>query len=81
MVGWKTAGDNTFGIDEGVSSGKRGVSPLLPDLDGEIYLKVRLPINLNTDGTVNILDRIIISQGFGGSSDACRCRDDATAKI
>ena len=61
MFGWKTAGDNTFGVDEGVSSGKRGVSSLLPDLDGEIYLKVRLPIDLNTDGTVNILDRIIVS--------------------
>ena len=53
------------GYVSGVSSGARGVSHTLPDLDGEIYLKVGVPIDLNADGTVNILDLILVSQSFG----------------
>ena len=49
----------------GVSSGAREITHLLPDLDGEIYLKAGVPIDLNADGAVNILDLILVSQGFG----------------
>ena len=38
---------------------------LLPDLDGEIYLKVGVPFDLNADGIVNVLDLILVSQRFG----------------
>ena len=38
---------------------------LLPDLDGEIYLRVGKPFDINTDGVVNVLDLIIVSQAFG----------------
>ena len=38
---------------------------LLPDLDGEIYLRVGKPYDLNRDGTVNILDLILVSQHLG----------------
>ena len=42
----------------------------LPDLDGEIYLKVKNhnphnPADLNTDGIVNILDLVIVANAFG----------------
>ena len=49
----------------GFSSGKRNITHLLPDLDGEIYLRVGKPFDLNRDGTVNILDLILVSQYFG----------------
>ena len=38
---------------------------LLPDLDGEIYLKPPSPYDLNRDGTINVLDLILVSQHFG----------------
>ena len=49
----------------GVSSNKRDITHLLPDLDGEIYLRVGKPFDLNRDGTINVLDLIIASQHFG----------------
>ena len=52
-------------VSSGVSSSKKDIIHLLPDLDGEIYLRVGVPIDLNADGTVNILDLILVSQNFG----------------
>ena len=49
----------------GVASNKQDITHLLPDLDGEIYLRVGKPFDLNRDGTVNILDLILASQNFG----------------
>ena len=49
----------------GVSSNKQDITHLLPDLDGEIYLRVGKPFDLNRDGTINILDLILVSQHFG----------------
>ena len=37
----------------------------LPDLDGEIYLKIPNPFDLNKDTIVNVLDLILVSQYFG----------------
>ena len=49
----------------GVSSRKSGTTHLLPDFDGEMYLKAGMPIDLNDDGVINILDLIAVSQAFG----------------
>ena len=52
----------------GVASGvKDQRSHILPDLDGEIYLKapVSAPADINVDGTVNILDLVIVANAFG----------------
>ena len=40
---------------------------LLPDLDGEIYLKVKNPADVNSDGQVNILDLVQVANNFGKS--------------
>jgi hypothetical protein len=52
-------------VSTGVSSDKKDITHLLPDLDGEIYLRVGKPFDLNRDGTINVLDLIIASQHFG----------------
>ena len=49
----------------GVSSAKQGITHLLPDLDGEMYLKTGVRIDINADGVVNVLDLILVSQYFG----------------
>ena len=41
---------------------------LLPDLDGEIYLKAKNPADVNGDGKVNILDLVQVANGFGRST-------------
>ena len=41
------------------------ITHLLPDLDGEIYLKTKHPADVNGDGVVNILDLVQVANGFG----------------
>ena len=38
---------------------------LLPDLDGEIYLKSRSIVDVNRDGKVNVLDLVQVANGLG----------------
>lgn len=47
----------------GKASEIKGMTHIIPDLDGEIYLKIRA--DLNNDGIVNILDLVIVSNNFG----------------
>ena len=57
--------ENISGFASGVEN-KR--SHTIEDLDGEIYLKpepVINPVDLNGDGTVNVLDLIVIANAFG----------------
>ena len=52
----------------GVSSGKHSITHLLPDLDGEMYLKAPNPADVNSDGRINILDLVQVANGFGKSA-------------
>ena len=52
---------------QGVASGWVNVEHALPNLDGEMYLRVtpKNPADVNGDGVVNILDLTLVAQGFG----------------
>ena len=41
------------------------ITHLLPDLDGEIYLKTKHPADVNGDWVVNILDLVHVANNFG----------------
>ena len=49
------------------SSGLTNTLHALPDLDGGIYLRAKSknPADVNGDGVVNILDLVVVAQGFG----------------
>lgn len=50
----------------GVESGLRNTIHIIPDLDGEIYLKSTADRHdVNEDGVVNILDLVAVASGFG----------------
>ena len=50
----------------GVASGITAIEHTIPDLDGEIFLKVPVVVaDLNNDGVVNILDLVIVAGAFG----------------
>ena len=44
------------------------ITHLIPDLDGEIYLSTRSFADVNGDGAVNILDLVMVANGFGKSA-------------
>ena len=44
------------------------ITHLLPDLDGEIYLKTPSLADVNRDGKINILDLVQVANGFGKST-------------
>ena len=52
---------------QGVASGWVNTEHALPNLDGEMYLRVtpKNPADVNGDGVVNILDLTLVAQGFG----------------
>ena len=50
----------------GVESGLRNTVHSVPDLDGEIYLKMATDVHdINGDGVVNILDLVAVANGLG----------------
>ena len=52
---------------QSVSNGSVGAEHMLPDLDGEIYLRVKPknPADVNADGVVNIFDLTLVAQAMG----------------
>ena len=52
---------------QGVASGFLHTEHTLPNLDGEMYLRVKPknPADVNGDGTVNVLDLALVAQAFG----------------
>ena len=44
------------------------ITHLLPDLDGEIYLKAKSAADVNRDGKVNVLDLVQVANGLGTST-------------
>ena len=66
-------------VSTGASSNKQGITHLIPDLDGEIYLRKGKPFDLNRDGVVNVLDLILVSQHFGTNEGDIN--DDGTTDI
>lgn len=52
---------------QAVASGLENTEHVLPNLDGEIYLRIesKNPADVNGDGIVNILDLTLVARGFG----------------
>lgn len=48
----------------GVESGITGFKHTIPDLDGEIFLKIGVNADVNGDGVVNIQDLVIVANAF-----------------
>ena len=64
----------------GVESGLRNTLHIIPDLDGEIYLKRTTDrYDINGDGAVNILDLVMVANGFG--TDAPDVNGDGVVNI
>jgi hypothetical protein len=64
----------------GVESGLQNIVHSVPDLDGEIYLKrTTNRYDVNGDGTVNILDLVVVASGLG--TDAPDVNGDGSVNI
>ena len=52
---------------QGITSGWKGTHHVLPNLDGEMYLRIKvgIPGDVNKDGVVNILDLTLVAGAFG----------------
>ncbi len=67
----------------GVSSGLLNTKHALPNLDGEIYLRLKpeMPGDVNEDGIVNVLDLTLVAQAFGTDSRAADVNRDGVINI
>ena len=54
-------------LASGVASSLEAMEHTLPNLDGEMYLRVKPanPADLNSDGLVNVLDLVLVAQAIG----------------
>ena len=67
----------------GVSSKVEGMTHTLPNLDGEMYLKATPanPADVNGDGLVNILDLMLVAQGFGADKKGFDVNGDGVVNV
>ena len=68
---------------QGVASGLVNVEHALPNLDGEMYLRVKSvnPADVNGDGVVNILDLVLVAQGISGGDGAGDVNGDGVVNV
>ena len=68
---------------QGVASGLVNTEHALPNLDGEMYLRVtpKNPADVNGDGVVNILDLTLVAQGFGTDEAGVNVNGDGVVNV
>ena len=68
---------------QGVASGLVNTEHALPNLDGEMYLRVKPenPADVNGDGVVNILDLTLVAQGFGTDKKGADVNGDGVINV
>ena len=68
---------------QGVASKLMGAEHTLPNLDGEMYLRVKPknPADVNGDGAVNILDLVIVAQGLGTNNPEADVNGDGVVNV
>ncbi|MDE0042284.1 MAG: leucine-rich repeat domain-containing protein [Candidatus Poribacteria bacterium] len=68
---------------QGVASGWVGTEHVLPNLDGEMYLRVKPknPADVNGDGAVNILDLTLVAQEFGTNKTDADVNGDGVVNV
>ena len=68
---------------QGVASGRVGAEHALPNLDGEMYLRMKPvnPADVNGDGVVNILDLVLVAQGLGTDKPEADVNGDGVVNV
>ena len=68
---------------QGVASGLTGTEHTLPNIDGEIYLRVPAlhRADVNRDGVVNILDLVLVAQGLGTDNQEADVNGDGVVNV
>ena len=68
---------------QGVAIGRVGAEHTLPNLDGEMYLRMRPenPADINGDGVVNILDLVAVAQGLGTDNPEADVNGDGVVNV
>lgn len=67
----------------GVASGVESMTHTLPNIDGEMYLRVKPknPADVNGDGVVNILDLVVVAQAMGTDKFAADVNGDGVINV
>ena len=68
---------------QGVASELVNTEHTLPNLDGEMYLRVKPtnPADVNGDGVVNILDLVVVAQGMGTDTPDADVNGDGVVNV